>query len=305
MGANDRSYTNGRFALDVDGINVAYLKKFSGMAMEGDVFTHDHGPANFQTKNIANIKWTPAKISVGAGMGAGMYKWIKQSFDKAYAMKNGTLTNADFNYKAQSTLTFMNALITSVTFPKLYAAGKDALHLDVEFEAEQVRWAKANGENIQGTYGVKQKAWLTSNFLVKIGSLPCERVSTVDSFTWKQSIAPDPIGIHREPTKHPAKVTVPEIKLSISMADYEPWAKAARSWFVDGKHLHGDHMTGRIALLGPEMNQSKPIGEIGLEGVGFKKFDEGDKEANSEKIARFNVELYVEHMTFTLNEFDA
>jgi hypothetical protein len=303
MGANDRSYTNGRFALDIDGVTVSFLKKFSGMAMEADIATHDHGPEIFQTKNVANIKWTAGKVSVGAGMGAGMYKWIKQSFDKAFVQKNGTLTNADFNYKAQSTLTFMNALITSVTFPKLDASSKEALYLDVEFEPEQVRWAKGGGESIQGKYGTKQKAWLCSNFRVEMGSLPCERVSTVDSFTWKQSIAPDPIGIHREPTKHPAKVTVPEIKLSISMADYEPWAKYARSWFVDGNHLQDQHMTGRISLLAPDTK--KEIGEITLEGCGLKKFDEGDKEANSEKIARFNVELYVEHMTFKLTEYDA
>ena len=44
---------------------------------------------------------------------------------------------------------------------------------------------------------------------------------------------------------------------------------------------------------------------IELKNIGFKKFSKDDLEANSEKIARFNVELYVEKMTFKLNYFDS
>jgi hypothetical protein len=109
----------------------------------------------------------------------------------------------------------------------------------------------------------------------------------------------------REPTKHPAKVTVPDIKLSISMADYQPWADAAKKWFVDGQHLEDNEMQGRIVFLNPNMNPNDPIGEISLINCGFKKFSKDDAEANSEKIARFNVELYVEKMEFKLHYFDA
>jgi hypothetical protein len=304
--ATNRSYTGGRFALDVDGFNVGFLKKFSGLAMEGDVVSNDLGPVNMQKKHLANMKWTPGKATIGIGMGKGMYDWIKQSFDAKYAAKNGSLTAADFDYAAQSRLDFQNGLITSVTVPKLDGSSKDAAYFDVEFEVEQVRWSKGGGEKVNTSkIGPKQKAWLCSNFAVEIGGLPCSRVASVDSFTWKQSVAADQIGIFREPTKHPAKVTVPDIKLAISMADYQPWADAAKKWFVDGNHLEGDEMTGRILFLGPDMDTKKPIGEIDLKNVGFKKFSKEDHEANSEKIARFNVELYVEAMTFAINLYDA
>lgn len=303
MAANDRTYTAGRFALDIDGYNVGFLKKFSGLAMEADIVANDLGPDNLQKKHVSNIKWTPGKATVGIGMGNGMYQWIKASFDKGHITKNGTLTSADFDYKAQSQLTFFNALITSVTVPKLDGGSKDAAYFDVEFEAEQVRWAKGGGEVIKGNIGPKQKAWLCSNFRVEIGSLPCNRVSSVDSFTWKCSVATDQIGIFREPTKHPAKVVTPDIKLSISYADYQPWADAARKWFVDGNHEEKDEMTGRIVFLGPDMKNE--LGSIDLLGVGFKKFSNEDLEANSEKIKRFNVELYVEGMRFNLNYTDA
>jgi hypothetical protein len=47
------------------------------------------------------------------------------------------------------------------------------------------------------------------------------------------------------------------------------------------------------------------LGEISLQNFGFKKLSKDDSEANSEKIARFNVELYVEKMTFKINQYDA
>lgn len=301
--ADIRTFTGGRFALDIDGFNVGFLKKFSGLAMEADITANDLGPDNVQKKHVSNIKWTPGKATVGIGMGKGMYDWIKAAFDKGYVTKNGTFTAADFNYKAQSQLTFFNALITEVTVPKLDGSSKDSAYFDIGFESEQVRWAKGGGEDIRGKIGPKQKAWLCSNFRVEIGALPCNRVATVDSFTWKCAVAADMIGIHREPTKHPAKVTVPDIKLGISYADHQAWADAAKKWFIDGDHREEHEMTGRIVFLGPNMKDE--LGEITLLNVGFKKFSDEDAEANSEKIKRFNVELYVEKMEFKINEYDS
>jgi len=303
MGANDRTYTGGRFGLDIDGFNVGFLKKFSGLAMEADIVTNDLGPDNRQKKHVSNIKWTPGKATIGIGMGKGMYDWIKAAFDKGYITKNGTFTSADFNYKAQSSLTFSRALITEVTVPKLDGSSKDAAYFDIGFEAEEVRWAKGGGEDIRGKIGPKQKAWLCSNFRVEIGGLPCERVATVDSFTWKCAVATDMVGILVENSKHPAKVTVPDIKLSISYADHQAWADAAKKWFIDGERREEHEMTGRIVFLGPNMKDE--LGEITLENVGFKKFSDEDAEANSEKIKRFNVELYVEKMTFGIKEYDS
>jgi hypothetical protein len=273
------------------------------MAMEADVVANDLGPDNVQKKHVSNIKWTAGKATVGIGMGKGMYDWIKQSFDKAYEPKSGYFVSGDFNYKAQSRLDFEDALITSVTVPKLDGSSKDAAYFDVEFEPERVRWSKGGGEDIRSKVGPKQKAWLCSNFRFELGGLPCNRVASIDSFTWKCAIAADQIGIFREPTKHPAKVTVPDLKVSISMADYQAWADDAKKWFVDGQHVEANEYTGRIVFLGPDMKEEQ--GEITLENVGFKKFSKDDAEANSEKIARFNVELYVERMVFKINQYDA
>lgn len=301
--ADQRSYTAGRFALDVDGSNVGFLKKFSGLAMEADIVANDLGPDNVQKKHVSNIKWTPGKATIGIGMGRSMYDWMKAAFDKGYITKNGTFTSADFNYKAQSQLTFLNALITEITVPKLDGASKDAAYFDIGFEAEQVRWAKGDNSDIRGKIGPKQKQWLCSNFKFELGGLPCTRVSSIDSFTWKCAVAADMVGAFVENTKHPAKVTVPDLKVTFSGADAKAWDDFAFSWFVGGKRTEADELSGRIVFLGPDMK--KELGEITLLNVGLKKYSDEDHEANSEKLRRKVAELYVEKMEFKLTEHDA
>ena len=84
----------------------------------------------------------------------------------------------------------MGALITGVTAPKLDGASKDAAYFDVEFECEEVRWAKGGGQSIQGKSGPKQKQWRCSNASVRWsrsttisspGRALCSRIRRTDS----------------------------------------------------------------------------------------------------------------------------
>ena len=298
-----RSYAPANFVVDIDGYAVNFIKKFEGLSMEADIVANDLGPDNFQAKHVSNIKWTEGKITVGAGMGKGMYEWIKQSFDKAYAPRNGTVTVANFDFKSQSQITFQSALITKVGFPALKGDSKDAIYLDVSFQPEICRWGKGDGKDIRGNYGTKQKAWLAANFKVEIGSLPCTRVASVDAFEWKCECSPDQVGVTREPTYHPSKVVTPDISMSISMADYEQWQQAAKKWFIDGEHLAANEMQGSITLLGPDMK--KEVGRVDLVNMGFKKFSKEPFESGKNAIARFSVEFYCEGIKFTMSETDA
>ncbi len=45
---------------------------------------------------------------------------------------------------------------------------------------------------------MSQKQWLTSNFKFVLDGMPTDRVSSIDSFTWKCSVAADQVGIFRE-----------------------------------------------------------------------------------------------------------
>ena len=284
----------------VDGVAASFMKKFSGFDHEGEVMSNDMGPQLFQSKHLANFKWTPGKFTVGAGMGKGFWNWIKAALEKGYVRKNGSIVSGDFDYNARTELSWQDGLISSITIPKFDAAAKEAIYLDIEVEAEQVRIAPASGK-INGQYGAKQKAWLAPNFRLEIGGLPCDRVSTIDAMTWKCAVATDHTGIHREHAKVPAKITIPDLKFTVSAADYKPWADAAKKWFVDGEHLESNHMQGSITLLKPDMKGTAARLELG--NLGFKKFVKGALEANSEKVDRIEIEMYMESLQFSEYEY--
>jgi hypothetical protein len=297
--SRQQTSTSGRFSLEVNGGNAGFLKKFDGLQLEADIVSNDLGPGNIPKKHVANIKWTPAKAAIGIGMGKEIYAIIQQAFKANQRPFDGALYIADFNYKLKSSLNFTGGIISSVTFPKLDGSSKDAAYFDLEWEAETVRWLKGDDSDIHDKFVSKPRAWLCSNFRFEMGGLPCNRVATIDSFTWKCAIAPDRIGMVREPTKHAGEVTVPDIKVEVSLADFDAWAEAAKKWFIDGAHEEKDEMSGAIIFLNPDMKTE--IGRVTLKNCGFAKFTRGALEANSESVARFSCEFYVEDIEFAIN----
>jgi hypothetical protein len=299
-----RSATAGNFVLEIGDTRCSYLKSFSGLAYEADIATNEHGPENFQTKHQANFKFSNAKASVGMAMGKEMNEWIKASFKKEFLTKHGAFVAADFNFKESHRVEFTEALICSVGLPKLDGADKNPCYFDIEFEAETVHHVKGGGSDIRGNYGTKAKAWLASCFKFELAGLEdsCKRVATIDAMQLKQTNKADEIGEQRIYTKHPCKIVVPDIKLTISSADQEPWRAWAQDWFLNGKSLAADHKDGCITYLAPDMKTE--LGKLELKNCGLKKFADEDYTANSDKIKRFTVELYCEEMEFNMTYVD-
>lgn len=295
MAAN-RSYTAGRFACDLDGEVAGYVKSVSGGNIKGEVAVHQLGPDNVQKKHLATIVHEPFTLEVGMGMSRSFYEWIQASFDKGHVTKSGEMIAADFDYCAQSARVFTGAHISEVTIPALDASSKEPAYMTLKIDPERIRYEKRGGEKLNGQIGTATKKWLTSAFVVEIGDLPCDGVAKVDSFTWKQSIIKDQVGKFRECTKHPAKVEVPNLKLSISMKDIEPWRAWHESFVINGNCSDADEVTGSITFLGPDHNEE--LAEITLDHVGIISLTQAKQEANKEEIARFEVELYVEQMRF-------
>lgn len=295
--------SNGRFQLEVDGTAVGGLRHFSGLGAVADVVQAGAGPGTQPKKHVANVAWAPGVARLGLDMGQGMYAWLKASLDQGGAHQAGAFKLADFNGQVQAAYSFSNALVTAITFPRLDAASKEAGTLEVAFQAEQLRWALGGGEALTTGATRRAKAWLSSNFKLSLGSLPCARVVAVEAFTWRCEVATDPIGMEREPKLRPAKVTVPNLKLTLSMADFAPWAAAAKAWFVDGQHLEANELQGSITLLDPTLNEANALGEITLANVGFKAFHPPEAGTAADKLQTFGVELYVEKMGLALKAF--
>jgi hypothetical protein len=91
-------------------------------------------------------------------------------------------------------------------------------------------------------------------------------------------------------------VAVSDIRLVISRADFGPWQKAARRWFIDGHHRDVDEMAGRIVILSPTMQEEFATIELG--NVGLKRFSRED--AGGGAVGVFAVVLYAEKLGFKM-----
>ena len=296
------NHAGAHYALDVDGLPVESLRTLGGLDLQADIVDNQIGPGLEPKKHVANVSWTPGRASIGMGMGQAMYAWIKNALDQGASRASGSLATGDLNFKQRSLLTFQDALLTAVTVPRLDASSKESGAFDVEFAPARVRLAAGDGSDIRHAHGGRQQPWVCSNFRFALGSLPCARVASIDSFTWRCAVADDATGIVNEPTQHPVKVTVPDLRISVSLADYDAWAQAAHAWFIDGRHLDSDEMEGVITLLTPDLQM--PLGEIVLGNVGFKRFSQLPTADGSDALYRFTVDLYVERMSLRLVQYE-
>ena len=286
-----QSFTGGRFNLVLDGSdNLGFVKSIKGGNIKGEVATHSLGAENIQKKHLATIIHEPITIEVGMGMSKGFYEWIDATFDKGYVTKSGEFIARDFDYKAMSTREFIDAHIAEVTIPSLDGSSKDPAYITVKLDPERIRYKSGDGNVVKAKAATGAKKWLSSNFKLELGSLPCARVSKIDSFTWKQGIITDEVGAFRKAALHLAKVEVPNLKLTISMADISAWQDWHKSFVIDGKNNEGAELTGAITLMAPDMVGE--LAKISLKHVGIISLE------SAAQVAQFTVELYIEKTGF-------
>lgn len=300
--ANLRTFAGGKFKCMLEGYDVMFIKKLEAHNIKADIATHNHGPMKQQTKNVANISYTPAKMEVGIGMGKQMLEWIQAAFDHSFLTKSGMITAVDFDGNAISNQSFQGALITKIGLPAFEGSSKEPAYFNIEWESEMVRWEPASGKAGPAKAGTKQKAWLCSNYRVEMGDLPCERISKIDAITYTVKVQRDHVGINREPTLHPTATEISDLKFTISAADHGAWWKKTKDFLIDGNHLQANEMQGRIVFLGPDLKEE--LGELTLVNCGIKQFDDEAMEANKDAVKRFTVTLYVEQLKLQLKYTD-
>jgi hypothetical protein len=211
--------------------------------------------------------------------------------------RNGSITTLDFDYKPVTQIDFTGALLTEVTVPALDASSKDSAYLTLKLLPESARSKKPSGEAVKAA-GAKEKAALIANFKFELDGVDGTRVSKIDSFTIKQIIASDDIGIFRENTKHPIRREIPNLKVTFSDASRPSWQQWADDWFINGKHSESDERSGSITFLSSDMKT--PLLRIKLSHVGLVRLGSEKMEASAEQIRRSQADLYVEKIEFDL-----
>ncbi len=236
--ADQRSYTAGRFALDIDGVSTGRLAGVDGGHSEGNVIVEDQQPGdNIQKKHIAGVKYEDFTVQVGAGMGAGMYSWIQDSFDKGPTPRHISIASYDSSGKEKSRRA-ASAAITSLTVPALDRSTKYEAYCALGLEVQgTVTNRPPQGTQFQATG--KRKPFLTQNGVFEIDGIDTSRVATVDSFTWTCSVAADGSVL----------MEVSDLGITFPRADASSWQEWYRNMISGGG---GDERKGALTLVGAD-----------------------------------------------------
>ncbi len=273
--ADQRTYTAGRFALDLDGVDCGWMVGLDGGQRDLAVALDPVGPDSIQRKHIGGVKYEDFTMQVGSAMGKPMYDWIKASFDKGSAVrKNGAVIAADFNYKEKSRHTMSQAFITEVTIPALDGASKDPAYLAVGVSAAKVATAPPSGVPVQGP---KAKSWLPSNFVFELDGLDTSRVASIDSFTWKCTVAPDGSQV----------LDVSDIGVTFPKSSLSSW----QEWYRSLASGADDERDGALTIVGASgLAITIGLGNLGL----YRLLPTVNK--------RFKAEMYCEQMKWDIKK---
>lgn len=300
MATNDkRSYTAGKFALDLDGDFAGWIQSVEGGHASADVVTEKIGADLIQHKHIAGVKYEDISVSIGTSMSKSFYEWIQASIDhQVKRVNNGAVITADYNMKEVGRLNFFNALITEVGFPALDASSKDAAKMTVKFAPEYTRQQAKTGGAIQAQIGKgQQKRWLPCNFRLHLEGLDeaCKNVNKIEALTIKQKVVDNPVGELRDYQKEPAHIEFPNLVITCSEAYADKLYEWHEDFVIKGNNDNTKEKTGALTYLSSDL---KDLFTLEFYGLGIFKLTPEKVEAASENIRRVKAEMYCEQIKF-------
>lgn len=295
--ADARSYVSGNFALELGGANTGFLKSVDGGEIRGEVVNEVGSATYYQKKHIGNVKYGEFTAQLGLSMSKSVYDWISSSLGGSHERKSGAIVAADFRLVEQSRREFKDALLTEIGFPAMDASSKDTAYLTIKFAPDRtIRKQGSGGQLSAAPAGKQQKQWLPSNFRFELKGLPTARVSKIDAFTIKQTVATDDIGETRDPVKEPGKLEFPNLTLTLAAADAAPWEAWHEDFVINGNNEEAKEKSAAIVFLSPNLQDE--LGRVELHGVGIVSVEPERGDALQDAAARFKAELYCERMTF-------
>jgi len=290
-GKAERSYTAGKYALEIDGQFAGWLESAEGGHATSDVVGEKAERESIQRKHIAGVKYEDITVTCGAGMSRNFYEWIRASLDKQYSRKSGALIACDYDFREMSRTEWSNALITEVGFPACDAASKDAAKMTIKFSPETTRMSTRTGASAGGVYsgGLNaqvQKKWLPANFRLQIAGLEaaCTRVNKIEAIVVKQVAS---AGAPRWQVSN-LVVTLPERDADL----FSKWHEES----VKGGAGAGKETGGTLVYLTPDLKEH--IFTLTFRGLGISKLIPEKVEAGSENIRRVKAEMYCQDIAF-------
>src|SRR5262245_3107276 len=270
----------GNFALKLDGVETGYVKSVDGGAIAADVIREAVGPTAYVKKHVGPPRYEPFTIENVLSMARSVYDWIQATLKMNYQRKNGSIVAYDYKLEARSEREFFNATITELTIPAMDGASKDPCYMTLKFAPEVTRTKKATGNATLPPDTTARQSWLPSNFRLEIPGVDCTKVSSIDSFTVKHSVAADGIGDARLPLPEPGRIEFPNLAITLAEIGADTWTDWFDDFVLEGNNGADREKTGSLVFLAP--NRATELGRINLFNLGIFKLASARRDAHDE-----------------------
>lgn len=285
---NKLGYVSGTASLELNGVPVGALKSVSGGNAVADVVTERPGPSGVAGKHLANVRYEPIVLEVGASMAPEFWAALQQwPTNKPF---NGAVLLGDFNQNIVKRLEFNNAIITEIGLPALDAAGREAFTIQVTLTPSFTKVVAGSGK--APTVGPRTKTMTVNNFRLTIDGVDTTRVNKIDSFVLKQKVASNPVGEFRLKEPQTAAPEVGDLIFTVPEASASSLEKWFDSFVIQGNR---EEKAGKIEMLGPDLKTV--VFSISLRGLGIYRLAPEAVEAGKEAPRTIEARLYVESAT--------
>ncbi len=298
MPVTNRSYTSGRFLLDLDGVRCGFIESVEGGNVSAEVISESVGPDYFVKKHIGQPKYEDFSVRIRLSMEKKVYDWIAASWKANHQRKDGSVIVADYKGNAKAIREFYNAMITETTIPAMDASSKDAAFMTLKYSPEFTRYKKGSGK-VSGSLekGKRgQRKWLPANFRLEIDGLDCTKVSKVDSFTVKQAAVSDDIGVARDQIREPGKLEFPNLRITLPESVAQSWFDWHEDFVIKGNCGDDKEKNGALTFLAPTLKDE--MARVDFYHLGIFRISADKPEPQASQIAQVVAELYCERMEF-------
>jgi hypothetical protein len=249
-----RDYSTRSSLLELSGAFAGQLRSIEGGDATSDVIREKVGSEPVVRKHLAGVRYTDIELECDAGMERTFFDWIRDTLNPKFTRKSGAISFLDFNYQVEQSIEFSNALLTSVSFPALDVASKDAVTMIVKLTPEYARREKGAGQRKSLPSGPKGRGrWTAANFRLKIDGLDCTHVTRIEPLVFTTVVAQNAVGEQRDYQMGPTYLDVPDLVLTVS----ESGADSFHAWHDDFviKGMNGSQYekNGTLEFLDPNM----------------------------------------------------
>jgi hypothetical protein len=296
--AATRSYTSGKFALEIDGQFAGWLQTAAGGQAVTSVVTGSPTSNEVQKKSVAGVKYQDIDLTCGTGMSPSFYEWIRSSLEKPFLRRNGSLVACDFNDRAVTEVDWFNSFISEIVFPACDAASRAPGSLKLKLTPEVTRWMKAGRTALPGapSRSAKNEVWLPANFRLRIDGLDCSRVTNIEPITSKSALIRSVISATPALIAAPSAVQVRSLVVTLletQAAEFVQWRKDSA---IRGNTGSDPGRRGQLDYLAPGNGQS--LFSLSFSGLGINQLRPEIASAGSEQIRRVKAEMFYKDLRF-------